>query len=184
MTLEEQDPQKEEQEETSSVVKEEEEEGGRDMSQEQQVATTTTTTTTGDDAVVVVGSGSSSSMMSNGLSPPPSRVVHIRNIPSDASDSDLLNLGLPFGRISNMLLLRAKNQAMIEFADISSAQAMVQYWSGGAAATGNNNNNNNNGLSQPAATVRGKTVFCQFSVSIYIYMINTSQLPTTYQIFE
>lgn len=48
-----------------------------------------------------------------------------------------------------MLLLRGKNQGMIEFADLSSAQCMVSYWSAGSHAT--------------PPTVRGRTVYCQFS---------------------
>ena len=39
----------------------------------------------------------------------PSRVVHVRNIPNEANESDLINLGLPFGKISNILLLKVQN---------------------------------------------------------------------------
>lgn len=79
----------------------------------------------------------------------PSKVVHVRNIPNEANDSDIINLGLPFGKIANILLLKGKNQAFVEFSDISSAQFMVSYWMVNAVHT------------QP--TVRGRHVFCQFS---------------------
>lgn len=78
-----------------------------------------------------------------------SKVVHIRNISSEANESDLMNLGLPFGKIANILLLKGKNQGLIEFQDLSSAQCMVSYWQ------------MNSLHSQP--TVRGRHVYCQFS---------------------
>lgn len=81
--------------------------------------------------------------------PLPSKVVHIRNISSEANESDLMNLGLPFGKIANILLLKGKNQGLIEFQDLSSAQCMVSYWQ------------MNSLHSQP--TVRGRHVYCQFS---------------------
>jgi hypothetical protein len=36
----------------------------------------------------------------------PSRVVHIRNIPSDVSETEIVHLGIPFGRVSNVLVLK------------------------------------------------------------------------------
>jgi hypothetical protein len=43
----------------------------------------------------------------------PSRVLHFRNVPSDASESEIIQLGLPFGKMTNMLLIRNKNQVSI-----------------------------------------------------------------------
>lgn len=40
----------------------------------------------------------------------PSRVLHIRKLPSDITESDVISLGLPFGDVTNLLLLKAKNQ--------------------------------------------------------------------------
>ena len=88
-------------------------------------------------------SGNNNNNNNNGT---PSRVVHVRNIPPDAHESDLMNLALPFGKVANLLLLRGKNQAMVEFADLSSAQCMVSYWQ-----------------QHPSPTVRGRNVYCQFS---------------------
>jgi hypothetical protein len=41
---------------------------------------------------------------------PPSRVIHIRNIPSDVTEAEVIHLGIPFGRVTNVLVLKGKNQ--------------------------------------------------------------------------
>ncbi|CAF2955681.1 unnamed protein product [Rotaria sp. Silwood2] len=58
---------------------------------------------------------------------PPSRVVHLRNI--DASELEIVQFGLSFGKITNVLNLRKKNQAFLEFDSIEHAQAMTDYFS-------------------------------------------------------
>lgn len=40
----------------------------------------------------------------------PSRVIHIRNIPNEISEAEIIHLGLPFGRVTNVLVLKGKNQ--------------------------------------------------------------------------
>jgi hypothetical protein len=40
----------------------------------------------------------------------PSRVVHIRNIPNDVTEAEIVHLGIPFGRVTNVLVLKGKNQ--------------------------------------------------------------------------
>ena len=40
----------------------------------------------------------------------PSRVIHIRNIPNEVSDTEIIHLGMPFGRVTNVLVLKGKNQ--------------------------------------------------------------------------
>ena len=40
----------------------------------------------------------------------PSRVIHIRNIPSDVTEAEIIHLGIPFGRVTNVLVLKGKNQ--------------------------------------------------------------------------
>ncbi|UJR30574.1 hypothetical protein I4U23_018102 [Adineta vaga] len=57
----------------------------------------------------------------------PSRVVHLRNI--DASELEIVQFGLVFGKITNVLNLRKKNQAFLEFDSIEHAQAMTDYFS-------------------------------------------------------
>jgi len=59
---------------------------------------------------------------------PPSRVVHIRSLPNDVSETDIIQLGMPFGKMSNVLLMRQKSQAFLEFAEESCAVNMVSYF--------------------------------------------------------
>lgn len=40
----------------------------------------------------------------------PSRVIHIRNISSEVSEGEIVHLGAPFGRVTNVLVLKGKNQ--------------------------------------------------------------------------
>lgn len=41
---------------------------------------------------------------------PPSRVLHIRKLPNEASETEVIALGLPFGKVTNILTLKGKNQ--------------------------------------------------------------------------
>lgn len=41
---------------------------------------------------------------------PPSRVVHIRSLPHEAAETDIVQLGMPFGKMTNVLVLKQKNQ--------------------------------------------------------------------------
>lgn len=43
----------------------------------------------------------------------PSRVVHIRNIPNDVTEAEIVHLGIPFGRVTNVLVLKGKNQVLL-----------------------------------------------------------------------
>uniref|UniRef100_A0A0B7A156 RRM domain-containing protein n=2 Tax=Arion vulgaris TaxID=1028688 RepID=A0A0B7A156_9EUPU len=63
----------------------------------------------------------------------PSRVVHIRSLPNDAGETDVVQLGLPFGKMTNVLLLKQKNQAFLEFLDDACALNMVSYFKSNAA---------------------------------------------------
>lgn len=75
----------------------------------------------------------------------PSRVIHIRNIPNEASDAEVIHLGIPFGRVTNVLVLKGKNQAFLEMADETAATNMVAIFT----AT--------------PPSIRGRTVYVQFS---------------------
>ena len=59
----------------------------------------------------------------------PSKVLHLRNLPDSVTEKEVVLLGLPFGRVVNVLLLRQKNQAFLEMGDAASASAMVSYYS-------------------------------------------------------
>ena len=45
----------------------------------------------------------------------PSRVIHIRNIPSEVSEAEVIHLGIPFGRVTNVLVLKGKNQVRCNY---------------------------------------------------------------------
>uniref|UniRef100_U5EZR3 Putative polypyrimidine tract-binding protein n=1 Tax=Corethrella appendiculata TaxID=1370023 RepID=U5EZR3_9DIPT len=75
----------------------------------------------------------------------PSRVIHIRNIPNESSEADVIHLGIPFGRVTNVLVLKGKNQAFLEMADETTATAMVTLFN------------------TTPPIVRGRTVYVQFS---------------------
>ncbi|XP_068897477.1 polypyrimidine tract-binding protein 2 isoform X1 [Tenebrio molitor] len=75
----------------------------------------------------------------------PSRVIHIRNIPNDVSEAEIVHLGIPFGRVTNVLVLKGKNQAFLEMGEESSATTMVNYFS------------------SSMAQLRGRAVYVQYS---------------------
>ncbi|XP_048104876.1 LOW QUALITY PROTEIN: RNA-binding protein 20 [Alosa alosa] len=61
--------------------------------------------------------------------PFPGRVVHICNLPEGScTENDVINLGLPFGKVTNYILMRSTHQAFLEMAYVEAAQAMVQYY--------------------------------------------------------
>ena len=43
----------------------------------------------------------------------PSRVIHIRNLPNDVTEEEVIYLGIPFGRVTNVLVLKGKNQVSL-----------------------------------------------------------------------
>uniref|UniRef100_A0A8C1X1V3 Polypyrimidine tract binding protein 3 n=1 Tax=Cyprinus carpio TaxID=7962 RepID=A0A8C1X1V3_CYPCA len=43
----------------------------------------------------------------------PSRVLHIRRVPIEVSEAEVVSLGVPFGKVTNLLLLKGKNQVGI-----------------------------------------------------------------------
>ncbi|XP_071150150.1 polypyrimidine tract-binding protein 1-like isoform X25 [Mytilus edulis] len=75
----------------------------------------------------------------------PSRVVHLRSLPPDVTDAEVVQLGIPFGRMTNVLLLKQKGQAFLEFEDEQAANNFVTLHQ------------------EHAPQIRGRTVFVQFS---------------------
>ncbi|XP_022764163.1 polypyrimidine tract-binding protein homolog 2-like isoform X2 [Durio zibethinus] len=80
---------------------------------------------------------------------PPSKVLHLRNLPWECTEEELTELGKPFGRVVNTKcnVGANRNQAFIEFADLNQAIAMISYYAS----------------SSEPAQVRGKTVYLQYS---------------------
>ncbi|NXY19566.1 PTBP1 protein, partial [Atrichornis clamosus] len=58
----------------------------------------------------------------------PSRVIHVRKLPSDVTEAEVISLGLPFGKVTNLLMLKGKNQAFIEMNTEETANTMVSYY--------------------------------------------------------
>ncbi|XP_039117106.1 polypyrimidine tract-binding protein homolog 3-like [Dioscorea cayenensis subsp. rotundata] len=75
----------------------------------------------------------------------PSKVIHIRNVGHEITENDLLQLLQPFGVVTKIVMLRAKNQALLQMYDVSSAVTALQYY----------------GNMQP--NIRGRNVYMQFS---------------------
>ncbi|XP_066479718.1 polypyrimidine tract-binding protein 2 isoform X4 [Tiliqua scincoides] len=59
----------------------------------------------------------------------PSRVLHIRKLPGEVTETEVIALGLPFGKVTNILMLKGKNQAFLELATEEAAITMVSYYS-------------------------------------------------------
>ena len=58
----------------------------------------------------------------------PSPVVHIRNLPMDVTENEILMLGLPFGKVRNVLHMKKKQQAFMELVDEGAAMSVVGYY--------------------------------------------------------
>jgi len=57
-----------------------------------------------------------------------SKVLHLRNLPPDVTESEIAALSVPFGQVVNVLLLKLKNQGFIELVDVGTASRMVNYY--------------------------------------------------------
>ncbi|KAJ8775076.1 hypothetical protein K2173_020080 [Erythroxylum novogranatense] len=79
----------------------------------------------------------------------PSKVLHLRNLPWECSEEELVELCKPFGKIVNTKcnVGANRNQAFVEFSDLNQAIQMVSYYAS----------------SSEPAQVRGKTVYIQYS---------------------
>ncbi|KAL8475709.1 hypothetical protein ACS0TY_028391 [Phlomoides rotata] len=79
----------------------------------------------------------------------PSKVLHLRNLPWECIEEELIELCKPFGKIVNTKcnVGANRNQAFVEFVDLNQAINMVTYYAS---------------ASEPAQ-IRGKTVYIQYS---------------------
>ncbi|KAL7140986.1 hypothetical protein ABFS83_08G024400 [Erythranthe nasuta] len=79
----------------------------------------------------------------------PSKVLHLRNLPWECNEEELVELCKPFGKIVNTKcdVGTNRNQAFVEFVDLSQAINMVSYYAS----------------SSEPAQIRGKTVYIQYS---------------------
>ncbi|KRY46979.1 Polypyrimidine tract-binding protein 3 [Trichinella britovi] len=74
-----------------------------------------------------------------------SRVVHLRNLPSNLTEVELVQHFISYGKIEKVLLLKGKNQGFLQFATITSARALIS------------------AVDENPVVIRGKTIFCQHS---------------------
>ncbi|XP_050227984.1 polypyrimidine tract-binding protein homolog 1 isoform X1 [Mercurialis annua] len=79
----------------------------------------------------------------------PSKVLHLRNLPWECTEEELVELCKPFGKIVNTKcnVGANRNQAFVEYSDLNQAIQMVSYYAS----------------SSEPAQVRGKTVYIQYS---------------------
>ncbi|XP_078127234.1 polypyrimidine tract-binding protein 3-like [Sander vitreus] len=75
----------------------------------------------------------------------PSQVLHLRQLPVDVSEQEVLSLAVPFGRVTKLITLKAKNQAFVEMASEEAAVTMVNYYTAAPP------------------TVRNQPIFIQYS---------------------
>ncbi|KAM9460188.1 polypyrimidine tract-binding protein 2b [Oncorhynchus nerka] len=84
---------------------------------------------TSPNSVTANGNDSSKKLrVEDRMESPPSRVLHIRKLPSEVSETEVIALGLPFGKVTNILMLKGKNQAFLELGTEEAAVTMVNYY--------------------------------------------------------
>lgn len=72
-----------------------------------------------------------------------SKVLHLRGLPMDVTEQEIVTALTPMGAIKNVLLLRGKGQAFVEMNDVAAAVNIVTYF--------------------PTVNVRGQTARTQYS---------------------
>ena len=83
----------------------------------------------GQDASAVTNEAKKTRLDNRGaIKEEPSRVLHLRNIAQQLTETEIIHLGLAFGNVTNVLFLRSKNQAFIEFEQLADAQQMVAHF--------------------------------------------------------
>jgi len=76
---------------------------------------------------------------------PPSRVIHFRNVGPDIVQHDLLLLASSFGVVEQILMLKSKNQALLQFQDLQASIHFMRYYS------------------SVQANIRGRNIYPQYS---------------------
>ncbi|EFO85949.1 hypothetical protein CRE_02201 [Caenorhabditis remanei] len=82
---------------------------------------------------------------SSATTTPVSKVVHVRNIPPDLVDLELMQLCIQYGPVSNYMMLKGKSQAFVEYEEETSAAAFVT------------------SMTAVPIQIRGRTLFAQYS---------------------
>ncbi|KAG7457170.1 polypyrimidine tract-binding protein 2b [Megalops cyprinoides] len=79
-------------------------------------------------SVTANGNDSKKLRVDDRMDSPPSRVLHIRKLPNEVAETEVIALGLPFGKVTNILMLKGKNQAFLELGTEEAAVTMVNYY--------------------------------------------------------
>jgi heterogeneous nuclear ribonucleoprotein L len=90
---------------------------------------------------------------------PPSRVLHLRQVPLGATPHDIAEFMSQFGRVDYATLLPTKGQALVEFAEVPVAARVIE-----------------TGQRQPLV-LGGRTIFCNFSRSHQINRAVATRMP-------
>ncbi|KNC73014.1 hypothetical protein SARC_14427, partial [Sphaeroforma arctica JP610] len=68
----------------------------------------------------------------------PSAVLHLRNVPLEAVDTELLILARNFGKVKNLFRLPGKTQGFLELESIQTATQMLKHYQVSPATVGQN----------------------------------------------
>jgi len=90
--------------------------------------------------------GRRTSISSPNNSAEPSRVLHCRDLPPDATEAEVSALLQPFGHVSHVVMVPAKNQALAQLPSVAEARAALD------------------GFRERPAEIRSKTVAFSYSV--------------------
>eukprot|EP00288_Rhodomonas_lens_P015468 CAMPEP_0177705912 /NCGR_PEP_ID=MMETSP0484_2-20121128/8951_1 /TAXON_ID=354590 /ORGANISM="Rhodomonas lens, Strain RHODO" /LENGTH=95 /DNA_ID=CAMNT_0019217351 /DNA_START=377 /DNA_END=661 /DNA_ORIENTATION=+ len=63
--------------------------------------------------------------MSEFQSLPPSKVLHIRNLPEECNEMDIRTLASQYGEVHRVLLLSRKHQAFVEYTSLEESARML-----------------------------------------------------------
>jgi hypothetical protein len=59
---------------------------------------------------------------------PPSKVIHFRNVTNEITQEDIMELATPFGQVEKIVMMRTKNQCLLEFKDLANAIMMSNFY--------------------------------------------------------
>eukprot|EP00042_Codosiga_hollandica_P029688 m.166181 g.166181 ORF g.166181 m.166181 type:complete len:104 (-) comp53140_c0_seq9:618-929(-) len=58
----------------------------------------------------------------------PSRVLHVRSMPENTTVHELHAILAPLGTVTNVMLIKGKNQAFVEFQTVHQATNVLTHW--------------------------------------------------------
>ena len=58
----------------------------------------------------------------------PVRVVHLRNVTSEVTQTEIMNAARRFGTVEKIVMLKTKHQAMVQFSTVDEATHFIDYY--------------------------------------------------------